>query len=101
MLVKSAVHPSAPLIFMEIMISEMDSVPAMQWVIIVSKERNEVDNKGSEVLGYVNWPGTSFILFQIGFGLLEITFSSGGRRKVNSLQTDDRDCVPRSVCVAY
>lgn len=54
-----------------------NNVPAVQSVNALSKERNEAYNKGSEVSSSVNWPSTSFILFQIGFGWLEITFSSG------------------------
>lgn len=40
-------------------------------------KRNEAYNKGSGVSSSVNWPTTSFILFQIGFAWLEITFSPG------------------------
>ncbi len=75
------------------------SVPVVQSVIMVSKERNEAYNNGSEVLASVNWPGTSFILLQIGFGLLEITFSSSWWGKVNSFQAEHREILFQEMCV--
>lgn len=65
------------LICMEVIIFEPNNVPAVQSVNMVSKEINEAYNKGSEVSSSVSSASTSFILVQIGFGWLEITFSPG------------------------
>lgn len=64
--------------------------------------------KGSEVSSSVSWASTSFILFQIGFGWVEITFSSGWHGEVNSFQAEHREilfqeitCVHRELHAAY
>lgn len=47
----------------------------------VKRKRNVAYNEGSKVLSSVNCSGTSVILFEIGLGLLEITFASGWCRE--------------------
>lgn len=92
-LLKCAVCSSTFLICMEMMISESDGVFLLyNQLLPCQNERNEADNKGSEVLVSGNWAGASFILYQIGFGLQEITFfPSGWCGKVNSLQAERRE----------
>lgn len=79
MLLKCAVCSSTFLICMEMMISESDGVFLLyNQLLPCQNERNEADNKGSAVLVSGNWAGASFILYQIGFGLQEITFFPSG-----------------------
>lgn len=82
---------SALLICMEMMIFEAAPVLLLFCHYRgVKREKNGADNKRSEVLVSVKWAGTSFILFQIGFGWLEITFSPSWHGEVNSFEGEHR-----------